>query len=147
MVTTKERSFIATSISPVATIWQSAPSRSQGQNAGDGHGKASPVKINTPTKNRMAKGKPNRKRMLVAPHVPSGPVNCRCMALRATWPIAAVIVKGIQSEVTVNICEKNWGWEIEARHRAGRGDRGQPEPCMTALRLDDVLPTCPPPPP
>jgi hypothetical protein len=27
------------------------------------------------------------------------------MALRATWPIAAVIVKGIQSDVTVNIRE------------------------------------------
>ena len=41
--------------------------------------------------------------MLVAPQVPSGPVSERCMALRATWPRAAMMVKGIQSEVTVNM--------------------------------------------
>ena len=35
--------------------------------------------------------------MLVAPQVPSGPVSCRCIALRATCPSAAVMVKGIQS--------------------------------------------------
>jgi hypothetical protein len=34
---------------------------------------------------------------LVAPQVPSGPVNDRCIALRATWPSAAMTVKGIQS--------------------------------------------------
>ena len=48
-------------------------------------------------------GKPNRKRILVAPQVPSGPVNDRCIALRATWPSAAMMVKGIQSEATVNM--------------------------------------------
>ncbi len=41
--------------------------------------------------------------MLVAPQVPSGPVNDRCIALRATWPSAATMVKGIQSEATVNM--------------------------------------------
>src|SRR4051794_41791362 len=43
-------------------------------------------------------GKPNRKRMLVAPQVPSGPVSDRCIALRATCPSAATMVKGIQRE-------------------------------------------------
>src|ERR1700760_2814614 len=86
-------------------IWQSAPSSSHGQNAGVGDGMASPVKTSTPAKNRTANGKPNRKRILVAPQVPSGPVNCRCMALRATWPAAATRVKGIQSEAAVNIRE------------------------------------------
>ena len=38
VVTTKERSFIASSIRPVATIWLSAPSSSHGQNAAVGHG-------------------------------------------------------------------------------------------------------------
>src|ERR1700682_6102117 len=42
VVTTKERSFIASSINPVATIWLSAPSSSHGQNAAVGHGQASP---------------------------------------------------------------------------------------------------------
>ena len=43
VVTTKERSFIASSIMPVATIWLSAPSSSHGQNTGAGHGTLSPV--------------------------------------------------------------------------------------------------------
>jgi len=51
------------------------------------------VAITTTAKNTSENGKPNRKRMLVAPQVPSGPVNCRCIALRATWPIAATTVK------------------------------------------------------
>src|SRR5512134_964854 len=37
VVTTKERSFIASSIRPVATIWLSAPSNSHGQNTAVGH--------------------------------------------------------------------------------------------------------------
>src|ERR1700682_1833092 len=97
VVTTKERSFIASSISPVATIWLSAPSSSQGQNAAVGHGGWSPVAATTTAKKISENGKPNRKRILVAPQVPSGPVNCRCIALRATCPSAAVMVKGIQS--------------------------------------------------
>ena len=40
---------------------------------------------------------------MVAPQVPSGPVSERCIALRATWPSAAMMVKGIQSEATVNM--------------------------------------------
>src|SRR3954451_11990543 len=96
---------MASSINPVATIWLSAPSSSQGQNADVGHGTWSPVATSTAAKNRIENGNPNRKRMLVAPQVPSGPVNCRCIALRATCPSAAVIVKGIQSEPMLNICE------------------------------------------
>jgi hypothetical protein len=38
VVTTKERSFMASSIMPVAMIWLSAPSSSHGQNAAVGHG-------------------------------------------------------------------------------------------------------------
>src|SRR3954462_15525931 len=103
VVTTKERSFIATSIIPVATIWLSAPSKSHGQNAAAGHGMRSPLTAITTVKNTIENGKPNRKRILVAPQVPSGPVSDRCIALRATCPSAAVMVKGIQSEASVNI--------------------------------------------
>src|ERR1700682_6074757 len=81
----------------VPTIWLSAPSSSHGQNAAVGHGTASPVAATTTAKKTTENGKPNRKRILVAPQVPSGPVNCRCIALRATCPSAAVMVKGIQS--------------------------------------------------
>src|ERR1700704_2443557 len=104
---------MASSINPVATIWLSAPSSSHGQNAAVGHGTASPVAAITTTKNRTENGKPNRKRILVAPQVPSGPVNCRCIALRATWPSAAVMVKGIQSEARVNMGGFKLGVVIE----------------------------------
>src|SRR6478752_6440259 len=103
VVTTNERSFIASSISPVATIWLSAPSSSHGQNAAVGHGTRSPVADTTTTKKTIENGNPNRKRILVAPQVPSGPVSDRCIALRATWPSAATMVKGIQSEAMENI--------------------------------------------
>src|SRR5450631_698268 len=103
VVTTNERSFMASSINPVATIWLSAPSSSQGQNAAVGHGTWSPLTISTTTKKTIENGKPNKKRILVAPQVPSGPVNCRCIALRATWPRAAVTVKGIQSVAMENM--------------------------------------------
>src|SRR5664279_4897211 len=72
-------------------------------NAAVGHGRWSPLTVSTTTKNTIENGKPNRKRMLVAPQVPSGPVNCRCIALRATWPSAAVTVKGIQSVAMLNM--------------------------------------------
>src|SRR5262245_6147947 len=88
---------------PVPTIWLSAPSSSHGQNASVGHGRGSPVTAITTTKKMIENGKPNRKRILVAPQVPSGPVNDRCIALRATWPSAAAMVKGIQSEAVVNM--------------------------------------------
>src|SRR6476661_3543100 len=104
VVTTNELSFIANSIKPVATIWLSAPSNSHGQNDAAGHGTPSPVTATTTTKKMIENGKPNRKRILVAPQVPSGPVNDRCIALRATWPSATVTVKGIQSEAMANIC-------------------------------------------
>src|SRR4029079_8495039 len=124
VVTTHERSFIASSIKPVATIWLSAPSNSHGQNAAVGHGTPSPVTITTSTKKTIENGKPNRKRILVAPQVPSGPVNERCMALRATWPSAAMMVKGIQRVATVNILG-NTGRKLP--HRAGRDASGQRE--------------------
>src|SRR6266850_6238623 len=123
VVTTNERSFMATSIIPVATIWLSAPSRSHGQNDAVGHGIRSPVAAITTTKNTIENGKPNRKRILVAPQVPSGPVSERCIALRATCPSAAVMVKGIQSEVTENMGRANPAGRSE--HRAGRGRCGQ----------------------
>src|SRR4030095_875261 len=125
VVTTNERSFMASSIRPVATIWLSAQSNSHGKNTAVGHGTLSPLTATTTTKNRIENGKPNRKRILVAPQVPSGPVSERCIALRATWPSAAMMVKGIQSEAMVNMGEGlpagNDG------HRAGRRGRGQRE--------------------
>ena len=78
----------------------------------------SPVTATTTAKKMIENGKPNRKRILVAPQVPSGPVNDRCIALRATWPSAAMMVKGIQSEATVNM--GNTGREAAAPCRAGR---------------------------
>ncbi len=130
VVTTKERSFIATSINPVATIWLSAPSSSHGQNAAFGHGTLSPLTSTTTTKKTIENGKPNRKRILVAPQVPSGPVSERCIALRATWPPAAMKVKGIQSEATVNMRETGW----QDGQGAGRGACGQRGWRMTAMR-------------
>src|SRR3954465_1620423 len=121
VVTTKERSFIASSIRPVPTIWLSAPSSSHGQNAAVGHGMGAPVTATTTAKKMIENGKPNRKRILVAPQVPSGPVNDRCIALRTTWPSAAMMVKGIQSEATVNI----WGAGRKLPHRAGWNVSGQ----------------------
>src|SRR4051812_6362097 len=132
VVTTKERSFIASSIMPVPTIWLSAPRISHGQNAAVGHGIGSPDTVTTTAKNRIENGKPNRKRMLVAPQVPSGPVNERCIALRATCPRAATIVKGIQSEATVNM--GNTGRKVT--HRAGRDERGQPGTRVSGMRSD-----------
>src|SRR2546421_3411398 len=118
---------MASSISPVARIWLSAPSNSHGQNAAVGHGTASPVAASTMAKNTIENGKPNRKRILVAPQVPSGPVNCRCIALRATCPSAATIVKGIQS-VAMLIIGEDFGWRAENRgHREGSSSSGQRE--------------------
>src|ERR1700743_2068674 len=108
VVTTNERSFMATSIMPVAMIWLSAPSSSHGQNDAVGHGAWSPDTTTTTRKNTIENGKPNRKRILVAPQVPSGPVSDRCIALRATCPRAATTVKGIQS-VAVLIMDEGCG--------------------------------------
>jgi hypothetical protein len=57
-------------------------------------------------------------------------VSERCIALRATWPSAAMMVKGIQSEATENMEATGW----QGGHRAGREKRGQRETCMTGLR-------------
>src|SRR5262245_48818153 len=109
---------------PVPTIWLSAPSSSHGQNAAVGHGSGSPVTTITTRKKTIENGKPNRKRILVAPQVPSGPVNDRCIALRATWPSAAMMVKGIQREAT----ESMGNTDGKMPHRAGRNRSGQREP-------------------
>src|SRR4051794_41867492 len=90
----------------------------------------SPPTAITPVKNTIENGNPNRKRILVAPQVPSGPVSCRCIALRATCPSAAVMVKGIQSEARVNMAiglewRGRWG-QPERRHGGGGG--GPPPP-------------------
>src|SRR5258705_7732198 len=114
---------MASSIMQVPVIWVNARSSSQGQNWAVGHGTWSPVTAITTTKNTIENGKPNRKRILVAPQVPSGPVSERCIALRATCPSAAVMVKGIQSEVTENMERANPAGR--SGHRAGRGRCGQ----------------------
>jgi len=124
---------MASSIMPVPTIWLNAPSNSHGQNADVGDGRGSPVATITTAKNTIENGKPNRNRILVAPQVPSGPVNERCIALRATWPSAAMMVKGIQSVATESMGREVTDWRL--RHRAGRSAVGQPEPCMTALHV------------
>src|SRR6267154_1056808 len=131
---------MASSIMPVPTIWLSAPSKSHGQNAGVGHGTASPVAAITTAKNTSENGKPNRKRMLVAPQVPSGPVNCRCIALRATCPSAAVTVKGIQS-VAMLIMEDSVSGPGLARHREGRSPRGQPSGLHATPTTSSSLPS------
>ena len=120
---------------PVPAIWHSAPSSSHGQNEAVGHGTRSPLTVSTTAKKTIENGKPNRKRILVAPQVPSGPVSDRCMALRATWPSAAVMVKGIQSEAIDNM----GGTGGNVPHRAGRKPRGQPDRRMTGLRLPKIL--------
>src|SRR5437868_13076258 len=100
---------------PVPTIWLSAPSNSHGQNTAVGHGTLSPPTSTTTAKKTIENGKPNRKRILVAPQVPSGLVSDRCIALRATWPSAATIVKGIQRVATESM--GNTGGKPP--HRAG----------------------------
>src|SRR3954462_4570375 len=82
----------------------------------------SPVTATTTAKKMIENGKPNRKRILVAPQVPSGPVRLRCIALRATCPSAAVTVKGIQSEARVNMeigleCRKRRGQQKQRHDR------------------------------
>src|SRR5215468_661394 len=121
---------MTTSIRPVATIWLSAPSSSHGQNEAVGHATRSPLTSTTMMKKTIENGKPNRKRILVAPQVPSGFVSERCIALRATWPSAAMMVKGIQSEAT-----ENMGWTSRQDGQgAGRKMRGQRGRRMTAMR-------------
>src|SRR6266481_9650089 len=135
---------MASSIMPVPTIWLSAPSSSHGQNAAVGHGTASPVAAITTAKKISENGKPNRKRILVAPQLPSGPVNCRCIALRATCPSAAVMVKGIQSVVMENMGSgmegANGGNAENHRHREGRSPRGQLDPGHDRIAVRSLAP-------
>src|SRR6185295_6770160 len=92
----------------------------------------SPVTATTTAKKIIENGKPNRKRMLVAPQVPSGPVNERCIALRATCPSAAMRVKGIQREAMVM---RDLGYRRGGcRHRDDLGACGQRHRRMTGLR-------------
>src|SRR5256885_9451760 len=112
---------MTTSIRPVETIWLSAPSKSHGQNEAVGHGRRSPLTISTTARKTSENGKPKRKRILVAPQVPSGLVNDRCIALRATWPSAAMMVKGIQSVAT----ESMGSTGRKLPHRAGCDALGQ----------------------
>src|ERR1700756_5306241 len=65
--------------------------------------------------------------MFVAPQVPSGPVNCRCIALRATCPSAATMVKGIQSVAMLSMCGRFVAPAEIARHRADADQIGQPD--------------------
>ena len=62
MVTTNERSFMATSISAVAATWAKAPSITHGQKLQPGRGSGTPVATATPTKykhERKAEQKPH----------------------------------------------------------------------------------------
>jgi len=61
MVTTKDRSPMAASMSAVAAIWASAPSSSHGQKLSVGCGSAPPT-ASIPSRNTSANGKPNRNR-------------------------------------------------------------------------------------
>src|SRR5258708_8415031 len=83
----------------------------------------------TAAKKTSENGKPNRKRILVAPQVPSGPVNCRCIALRATCPSAAMMVKGIQSVAMESMGGDGGviGRRENSRHRQARGSPGHPK--------------------
>ncbi len=100
-------------------------------------GRRSP--ISTTAKKIIENGKPNRKRILVAPQVPSGPVNCRCIALRATCPSAAVMVKGIQSVAMVNMAG-DWvsGRRMQATVK-GAAAAVNRSGVMTGLRLPQSI--------
>src|SRR5215468_6196424 len=82
--------------------------------------------MSTTARNSTEKGKPKRKRILVAPQVPSGFVNDRCIALRAVCANAAMMVKGIQRLVTVSMCGERSGGAEPPPQPAGRGSAGQP---------------------
>ena len=53
---------MAASISAVAATCAKAPTITQGQNASAGRGSAAPVAMSRPARNKIANGKPNRKR-------------------------------------------------------------------------------------
>src|ERR1700756_113685 len=72
--------------------------------------------------------------MFVAPQVPSGPVNCRCIALRATWPSAAMMVKGIQRLVTVSMGGGRWEISANVQGAARAVNRADVMGAMLALQ-------------
>src|SRR5580704_17204971 len=74
---------IASSIRAVAAIWVEAPTRVQSAMPALMAGRLLPVQASVAPRNRIAKGKPNRKLTRVAPSAPSRGVSSRCMALRA----------------------------------------------------------------
>src|ERR1700722_2609796 len=98
MVTTKERSLMAASISAVARIWVNAPAVTQGQKFSPGRGNGAPLTQSKTKKKISAKGKPKRNRTWVAPTVPRLVVSSRCIALRSVWANAAMTVKTAQSQ-------------------------------------------------
>ncbi len=97
MVTTKERSCIAASISAVAAIWLIAPAVVQVSEAAFGVG-TSPTTSATTASARSPKGRPKRKRMCVAPVVPRRAVRPFWVALRNVCAVAAASVKATQSQ-------------------------------------------------
>ncbi len=76
------------SISAVAAIWQTAPTTIQPSAAALGV-TTSPVTTRTTTRKTSPNGRPNRKRIWVAPTVPSRSVRLRWVALRKVWAVAA----------------------------------------------------------
>src|SRR5580658_379209 len=101
MVTTKERSPMAASISAVAMIWVKAPAMTHGQNFNPGSGNGAPVANSKTARKTSAKGKPNRNRTWVAPTVPRLVVSSRCIALRRVCANAAMTVKTAQSQTDI----------------------------------------------
>src|ERR1700686_4620038 len=101
MVTTKDRSPMAASISAVATICVKAPAVTQGQNFNPGSGNGAPVAHNRTIRKTSAKGKPNRNRTWVAPTVPRLLVSSRCIALRSVCANAAMTVKTAHSQADI----------------------------------------------
>lgn len=98
MATTKDFSFIAASIRPVATIWLTPPKPVHSSDDRPGAGAAAPLAAETSARNMSAKGRPNRKRTKVAPAVPSVAMRSRCMALRAVCAPEAATVKTIHNQ-------------------------------------------------
>src|SRR5215217_1545708 len=116
MVTTNERSFMAASMRAVAAICANAPSNAHGQKEALGRGSDPPKAIVMPASERNANGNPNRKRTWVAPTVPRLPVSSRCMALRAVWAAAAMMVKSAHSQLESIIDPRPSGRPLGQHH-------------------------------
>src|SRR6202011_3255953 len=111
---------MAASIRAVARICVTVPANTHGQNASPGRGNGIPVKTSTPASRTSANGNPNRKRTWVAPRVPSVTISSRCMALRAVWLAAAMIVNAAQSHGTSTM--RNSGGSFDSLRRPFRRD-------------------------